>query len=122
VISFPLRYGRLAGPLLGVLGTGARFSGVDLDDDEIVVRMGWAFRGRAPRAFVVGAAPSADAGVLSRGAHGWGGDWLVNGAGDGIVQLRFEPPMRARVSGLPFTVRTLRVSVEDPERLLLAIG
>ena len=59
--------------------------------------------------------------VLSRGVHGWRGDWLVNGAGDGLVELRFDPPMRARVLGFPVHVRRLRVAVDDPDGLVQAI-
>ncbi len=53
----------------------------------------------------------------SRGAHGWRGRWLVNGAGDGLVVIDISPPARARVTGVPVRLRELTVSVEDPDAL-----
>jgi hypothetical protein len=121
VASFPLRYGRYSGPFLGSLGLGARVSGVEVADGTVTVRMGWAFSGAAPAAAVVGAelAPSIGG---TRGVHGWGGDWLVNGAGDGMVEIRFAPPMAARTLGIPLKVRRLRVAVADPDELLAQFG
>jgi hypothetical protein len=46
----------------------------------------------------------------------------VNGAGDALVELRFEPPMRAHVLGVPVHVRRLRVAVDDPAGLVAAIA
>ena len=51
-----------------------------------------------------------------------GNESVVNGAGDGLVELRFDPPMRAHVLGLPVTVRRLRIAVDDPTGLVEAIG
>ena len=82
--------------------------------------MGRSFGGRAPRGSVDCARALADT-VISRGVHGWRGDWLVNGAGDGLVELRFDPPMRAHVIGFPVRVRRLRVAVDDPDGLVEAL-
>ena len=60
--------------------------------------------------------------MLNRGVHGWRGSWLVNGAGDGLVEVLFDPPMRARVLGFPVHVRRLRVAVDDPDGLVQAIA
>ena len=51
------------------------------------------------------------------GAHGWRGEWLVNGSSSGIVRIELEPPGRAKVCGVPVELRVLRVSVEDPAGL-----
>jgi hypothetical protein len=59
---------------------------------------------------------------VSRGVHGFGGRWLVNGAGDGVLDLRFEPPQKGHVIGWPVTLRQLLVSVDDPNALAAALG
>ncbi len=118
--EFDLRYGSFAGPLLGLLGLGRSRSRVTVDGGTIRVRMGWAFNGQAPLQSVRSAAPGQTV-ALTRGVHGWGGTWLVNGAGDGIVELRLDSPMPARMLGLSLRVRLLRVSVADPGALLEAL-
>lgn len=121
VQTFPFRYGAFSGPFLGLLGLGRRWSTVTVADGAMRVRMGWAFDGAAPLETVQGAEPSSDS-YLDRGVHGWRGDWLVNGAGDGIVEIHLDPPMRARTMGWPLRVHRLRVSVEDPAGLATALG
>jgi hypothetical protein len=54
---------------------------------------------------------------LSRGVHGFGGRWLVNGSGDRILTINLEPMQRARVLGIPVRLRQLLVSIDDPEAL-----
>jgi hypothetical protein len=93
---------------------------VELDDDELVVRLGWAFQLRVPRASVVAAL--ADHGRIGGiGAHGWGGTWLVNTTSKGLVRLELDPPGRATVTGVPVTVRILRVSLAEPESFLASV-
>lgn len=82
--------------------------------------MGWSFEGRAPRASVASALVLEET-VLSRGVHGWRGDWVVNGAGAGLAEVRFEPPMKAHVLAFPVRVRRLRVSLDDPAGLARAL-
>jgi hypothetical protein len=60
--------------------------------------------------------------VYSWGVHGWRGRWLVNGSPKGIVELTIDPPVRAHVAGLPITLRTLSVSVTDPDALIAAVA
>jgi len=83
--------------------------------------MGVSFAGRCPRRSVTSARTLTDT-VFNRGVHGWGGDWLVNGAGDGLVELLFDPPLQAHVLGFPVKVRRLRLSMEDPVGLVEAIS
>ncbi len=89
---------------------------VEVDDARVRVRMGWAFRATFPRAAVVNTSRSARR-PLSRGVHGWAGRWLVNGSGDGIVNIDLEPLQRGYVTGFPVRLRQLMVSVEDPDGL-----
>ena len=48
--------------------------------------MGWAFRAKFPRADVIDVANHRP--VVSIGAHGWKGRWLVNGAHRPIAAIR----------------------------------
>jgi hypothetical protein len=106
---------------LTALGLGPSHAWVDVSPDEIEVRMGWGFRGAAPRDALV-SATSAPAVRATIGVHGWRGDWLVNGALDGLLELRFSPPMQASTLGIPLRIERLRVSVEEPEVVRIALG
>lgn len=79
-----------------------------------------AFRSRFRRSDVSSAAP-ADIRPISRGVHGFGGKWLVNGAGRGILQIELRSPPRAYVMGIPLRLRELLVSVGDPAALAKAL-
>lgn len=118
---FTLRYGAFSKHLLKLVASGPERSGIAVDDVDVGIEMGRSFGGRAPRRSITFAAPFVGS-VLGRGVHGWRGDWLVNGAGDGLVELRFDPPMRAHVLGFPVQVQRLRVAVDDPAGLVEAIG
>lgn len=117
---FAIRYGALRA-LLSALGLGPRHSGLALDRERLRVRMGWAFSATVARSQVRSARPSEGL-VGGIGVHGWGGRWLVNGAASGLVTLEIEPPARAWVTGVPVKLRSLRVSVEDPDALLRALA
>jgi hypothetical protein len=58
---------------------------------------------------------------LSIGVHGWRGRWIVNGAASPMVAISIAPAARARMLGLPVSLRELRVSVDDPEALVAAV-
>jgi hypothetical protein len=107
--------------LLVVLGSGPKWSSVDVDDTQMRVGMGIGFRATIPRASVRRCARDQDMrwGV---GVHGWRGRWLVNGATTGIVTLDIDPPAPARVLGWPIRLRQLHVSVEDPDGLVAALA
>ena len=117
---FAIRYGMLR-PLLSLLGLGPRFSGLELDGGRLRVRMGWGFSATVTRSQIRSAARS-DGLVTGVGVHGWAGRWLVNGAVSGLVTLEIDPAARAGVIGLPVKLTSLRVSVEDPDALLAALG
>lgn len=117
---FPIRFD----PWYRAVSTGlflppAR-SFIEVDGDEVQVRMAWAFRARFPRSAVRASAPY-ERRPLSRGVHGFAGRWLVNGSGEGIVSLGLEPRQTAFVLGFPVRLRELLVSVEDPPGLVAAL-
>jgi hypothetical protein len=118
---FALRYGTVSKHLLTLFSLGPDHSGVVVNDADVGIAMGRGFSGRAPRSTVTSALTLAGT-VVSRGVHGWRGDWLVNGARNGLVELLFDPPMKARVLAFPVNVRRLRVSVDDPDGLVEAIA
>lgn len=119
-MRFPIRF-RGVGRFLPFLGLTRATSYVDVHDDRLDVRMGWAFRASAPRTAVAAAARSRRF-VLDRGVHGWFGRWLVNGAGDGLVRLDLDPAPRAWAGPLPVRLRVLWVSLEDPDGFLGALA
>jgi hypothetical protein len=118
---FAFRYDRWCGWMLGLLGHGRRFSHIDVDDDVVMVQMGYGFRGTIDRSAITGTRPWTGR-VWGWGAHGWRGRWLVNGSSRGIVVLSIEPPARAKVLFIPVTLRELAVSVEQPDQLAGALS
>jgi hypothetical protein len=118
---FTLRYGRYSRYLLKLVASGPERSGIAVDAREVAITMGRCFDGRASREAVT-SAQALSGTVVSRGAHGWRGDWLVNGAGDRLVEIRFEPPMQGHVLMVPVRVRRLRISVDEPQALVAALA
>jgi hypothetical protein len=95
---------------------------VEIVQNEVLVRMGWAFRTTFDRSCVTGTSPLDKRIPLTRGVHGWAGRWLVNGAGDGIVAIDLEPRQRAYVMGFPVSLMQLQVTVDDPLALVAALA
>jgi hypothetical protein len=119
---FPIRFSRWFVPLATVLGIRRRQSAVEVADDEVAVRMAWAFRARIPRGHVSAVRPHPRV-RFAVGVHAARrGDWIVNGSTDGIVELRLVPPARAHTMGIPVRLRRLRVSVEQPAELVAALA
>lgn len=117
----PIRFGRL-GPLFAILGLSKLSSQVVVDDDQVSVRMSYAFSATIPRAAITGAQVEPRRVWWAIGVHGWRGEWLVNGSSDGIVWLDLAPPVRGRVLGVPVRLRRLGVSVDAPDALVALLG
>ena len=111
-----VRYGACT-PLLMLCGLGPRQSGVDVDADSVTVAMGWGFRATFARSSIASVAVSPRR-RWNIGVHAWRGTWLVNGATTGIVALELSEIQRCRLYGIPFKLRRLLVSAEEPERLV----
>jgi len=114
-MRIPIRYCAPWSWLLPILLLPARLSYIRIDGDTVRVRLGWAFRAKFPRADVVDVAKHRP--VVSIGAHGWNGRWLVNGAHRPIAAIQLAQPARARVMGFPVKLTELLVSVEDRDLL-----
>jgi hypothetical protein len=95
---------------------------VEIAGNEISVRMGWAFRATFDRSCIAAASALDKRVGLTRGVHGWAGRWLVNGAGDGLVEIDLEPRQRAYVLGIPVSLRKLQVTVDEPAALATALA
>ena len=117
---FPIRFDAPYRVLSSALLLRPADSFVDIEGDLVRVRMAWAFRAQFPRSAVVSATQHQKK-PLSRGVHGFAGRWLVNGCGEGIVDIALEQSQRAYVMGFPVRLRNLLVSVEDPAGLMTAL-
>jgi hypothetical protein len=118
---FSIDFDRWYGGLSCLLALPPAAAYVDVGEHEVEVRMGWAFRSRFPRSAVRSISPSAHA-PISRGVHGFGGRWLVNGSSRGLVTLALSPAQRAHVLGWPVSLRELSVSVADSAGLGAALA
>jgi hypothetical protein len=119
-MRFPITFDPWYRLLSTVLGLPPSSAYVQVTGEEVEVRMGWAFRSRFRRSDV-SSAGAADIRPLSRGVHGFGGRWLVNGAGRDILRIELRPPQRAYMMGLPVRLRELLVSVGDVSVLAAAL-
>jgi hypothetical protein len=117
---FPIRFDAAYRVLSTALFLKPSHSFVEVEGGEVRVQMAWAFRARFPRSTVASATRHARK-PLSRGVHGFAGRWLVNGSGDGIVNIALEPSQRGYVMGFPVRLRSLLVSVEDTAGLMAAL-
>jgi hypothetical protein len=116
-----LRYERWFLPLSAPLGLGPGQSVIRVEEGKLRVEMGWGFRGTIPLSSIKKAQPNNDR-VRGMGVHGWRGRWLVNGSSKGVVELTIDPAVRAYVAGVPIKVRTLWISVTDPDALIAAVA
>jgi len=117
---FPIRFDDWYRVLSTALFLRPSRSYVVVDGDNIEVRMGWAFRARFPRAAIV-SATEAQVSLLSRGVHGFAGQWLVNGSSQGLLLIALAPSQRGYVMGFPVRLQHLMVSVADPAALAAAL-
>lgn len=118
---FPIRFDRLYGALSTALFMPPSKSYVEIDDEQVRVRMSWGFSADFPKTAVKAMSRLARR-PISRGVHGFAGRWLVNGSGDGIVTIDLEPRQPGYVMGFPIKLRQLMVSVEQPEQLMRALS
>jgi len=117
---FPIRFDAAYRVLSAALLLAPSDSFVEVEGDEVRVRMAWGFRARFPRLAVVSVTEYQQT-PLSRGVHGFAGRWLVNGSGKGIISINLEPHQRGYVLGFPVRLRNLLVSVEDPAGLMATL-
>lgn len=114
--SYEQWYRLLAAPV----GLGPNRAVLRIDDGVLHVGMGWAFTADIPLTSITGATRAGHRFVEGFGVHGWRGQWLVNGSSHDIVELAIDPPVKARAALRQIELRTLRVSVSDPDAFIAA--
>jgi hypothetical protein len=114
-----LRYERWFLPLSVPLGLGPKKSEVRIADGTLHVKMGWGFDAHIPIASITRAEATEER-AFTAGVHYSSGRWLVNGSSKGLVTLTIEPPVKAKAAFRTVMLRSLVVSVTDPEALIAA--
>jgi hypothetical protein len=117
---FPIQFDAWYGILSSFLFLPPSSSYLEVNGEDVRVRMGWAFRACFSRTAVVSAAETHRC-PMSRGVHGFAGRWLVNGSGQGLLTIDLAPTQRGYVMGFPVRLRQLMVSVEEPALLAAAL-
>lgn len=119
-MRFPIRFDAPSRVICRMAFLSPDDAHVDVGDDLVHVKLSWGFSATFPRSSVASTRVHPGR-PISRGVHGWAGRWLVNGAGDRILDIAFDPVQRGRVMGWPVKLRQLLVSVDDPEALARAL-
>lgn len=109
-------------PLLVAFSATEDRSYIDVSDDRVEVRFGY-YHLEIPREQIESA-------VVAPWAWWRGQGWRTNfrdtvgliGASKPVVRFRLQPRMRVRYLRIPFGMRDLYVSVDDPDGLLRALG
>jgi hypothetical protein len=109
-------------PLLVIFGATDARSYVEIAGASLDTRFGW-HTARVPLTSIISA---------ERSHWPWYGGigWRSNlrstlgliGSHDGVVRLRVDPPARTRLLGIPFRMRDLYISLEDPSGFLAALS
>jgi hypothetical protein len=73
---------------------------VEVGKEDVRVQMGWPFRSHFPKS-AVASTEKTNKQPLSRGAHGFGGRWLVNGSGREFLTINMTPAQQGYVIGFP---------------------
>jgi hypothetical protein len=129
-MTFPIRVDRPSRIAMTALGAGPKVSRVKLSPSAVDTRMGWAFQATFPRESVASARPlnrglSELRGPLGlsvlRGVNYWRGTALVNGAGNGLVEITLDRPRWVRLGPFPVRMSRLIVSAEDQSGLVAAL-
>ena len=108
-------------PLLALFGATAGRAYLDVDRERLVARFGW-YRLEVPRAQVAAVEPV-------RWRWWWGIGWRSDlrarlgliGATAPVLRIGLASPCRTRLLGIPFGLRELYVSVDDPAGVRAAL-
>ncbi len=121
-LRMPIHFSPLFVPLGVVTGMRPGRSYVQLEPEELLVVMGWAFRARIPREAIGRVAPAWLSLLAGVGVHGGRGTWVVNGSMKRLVEVDLSEPVPVRVLGFRAKLRRLYVSVKDPMALIAALS
>lgn len=123
-MQFQFSFNKFMRVVMTPLLTGPRHCHVNLTSDRLDVKMGmgaWAFSTTLPRSSVVDA-KRVTGPVLGWGAHGWRGQWLINGSSQGLVRVSIDPTGRGRCLFVPVKVKRLTLSLEEPDQFIAALS
>jgi hypothetical protein len=127
--TFPISVDRPSRSLMTVFGAGRKEPRVTLSPSTVDVRMGWAFQATIPREAVASARPLSRSELrgpfrlsVLRGVNYWAGTALVNGAGDGLVEITLDGSKWVRLGPLRAPMRRLIVSAEDQSGLVAELN
>ena len=108
-------------PLLALFGATAERAYLEVDRERLVARFGW-YRLEVPRAEVAAVEPAR---WRWWGGIGWRSDLRGSlgliGATAPVLRLRLARPHPTRLLGIPFRLRELYVSVDDPAGVRAAL-
>jgi hypothetical protein len=121
-MRFAIRRSPVWKPLLVPLGGTAAGSFVDVTPERVRVRFGFLFDAEFPQAAIATASPFD---YPWYGSVGWrtdfGGTLGLIGAHEGVVQLTLRTPQTMKLGPFPLKIKTLRVSLEEPDAFLAAV-
>ncbi|MGZ4672507.1 MAG: hypothetical protein ACXVH5_04475 [Ilumatobacteraceae bacterium] len=123
-MKFQISFNKFMRVVMTPILAGPRHCHVELTADRLKVKMGmagWAFSAALPRSSVTDA-KRATGPVLGWGAHGWRGQWLINGSSQGLVRVSIAPAGRGRCLIIPVKVRRLTLSLEEPDQFIAALA
>lgn len=123
-VDFAMRYDRWYRVIATLMWIGPKRTRIRLDDADGVLRVrhGWAFRLDAPYS-VIQSAELVTGRPLAWGVHCTGDKWMVNGARDGIVEIKFSPAIALDKVPMAFApIRGLWVSVVDEGSFAAALN
>ncbi len=123
-MKFQISFNRFMRVVMTPILAGPRHCHVVLTADRLKVKMGmggWAFSAAVPRSSVVDA-KRASGPVFGWGAHGWRGQWLINGSSQGLVRVSIDPAGRGRCLIVPVKVKRLTLSLEEPDQFIAGLG
>lgn len=108
--------------MMTIVGARPGNSYVELGDDgQVRARMGFGFSATFPRSSITSCHRRGYV-WWAYGVHGGRGRWIVNGSGHQMVEVKIDPPTRARMLGIPVKLNDLWVSLEDPDGFCSAVG
>jgi hypothetical protein len=108
-----------------LFGGGPGRAGVEIDPDQLMVRMD-DFTLTVPRSSIRSVAQSQARLRGTTGVHAGRGQLLVNGSAEGLVELTIEPPCyTGRTLNTMFVrerVSSIILSLDDPDGFIAAVG
>ena len=89
-------------------------SWLEVEGNTVTIEMGWAFHCTIAREAIC-RVKQENLKPLSRGVHGFAGQWLINGSAHNILAITLSPPQQGYVCGFPVRLKKLWLSLEEPD-------